>query len=195
MPRRWRGSSVRWDRKCFRRCKAGSSESHREKKVVEGRKMRVDTTVTETNIHYPTDSSLLGDGVRVLTRTMKRIVEIGGKAGERVRDRMRSVGHRVMEIARITRTKGQKQTKEKLQASYKRLLNATGQVVAQAKRIAEEVKKGVKKSRTLVDQLRLDALQAELETNDSAGPASDASDQSTSIPQRSARRRQARQFV
>jgi transposase, IS5 family len=28
--------------------------------VVEGRRMRVDTTVTETNIHYPTDSSLLG---------------------------------------------------------------------------------------------------------------------------------------
>src|SRR6266566_4099055 len=32
--------------------------------VVEGRKMRVDTTVVETNVHYPTDSSLLGDGVR-----------------------------------------------------------------------------------------------------------------------------------
>jgi len=30
--------------------------------------MRVDTTVVETNIHYPTDASLLGDGVRVLTR-------------------------------------------------------------------------------------------------------------------------------
>jgi len=135
----------------------------REKKAVEGRKMRVDTTVTETNIHYPTDSSLLSDGVRVLTRTMTRIVEIGGKAGERIRDRMRSVGRRVMEIARITRTKGQKQTKEKLQASYKRLLNATGQVVAQAKRIADEVKKGIKKSTELVDQLRLEALQAELE--------------------------------
>jgi IS5 family transposase len=135
----------------------------REKKAVEGRKMRVDTTVTETNIHYPTDSSLLLDGVRVLTRTMKRIVEIGGKAGERVRDRMKSVGRRVMEIARITRTKGQKQTKEKLQTSYKRLLNATGQVVAQAKRIAEEVQKGVKTSRKRIDQLRLKALQAELE--------------------------------
>jgi len=135
----------------------------REKKAVEGRKMRVDTTVTETNIHYPTDSSLLGDGVRVLTRTMKRIVEFGGKAGERVRDRMRSVGRRVMEIARITRAKGQKQTKEKLQASYKRLLNATGQVVTQAKRIADEVKSGVKKSRKRIDQLRLKALQAELE--------------------------------
>jgi IS5 family transposase len=41
-----------------------------EKKVVDGRKMRDDTTVVETNIHYPTDSSLLGDGVRVLTRAM-----------------------------------------------------------------------------------------------------------------------------
>jgi hypothetical protein len=36
----------------------------REKKAVEGRKMRLDTTVTETNIHYPTDRllcSLAGD--------------------------------------------------------------------------------------------------------------------------------------
>jgi len=37
----------------------------RERGVVQGRKMRVDTTVVETNIHYPTDSSLLGDGARV----------------------------------------------------------------------------------------------------------------------------------
>ena len=39
----------------------------------QGGRMRVDTTVVETNIHYPTDHSLLGDGVRVLTRAMKRI--------------------------------------------------------------------------------------------------------------------------
>ena len=38
-----------------------------DKKVTQGRRMRVDTTVVETNIHYPTDSSLLGDGARVLT--------------------------------------------------------------------------------------------------------------------------------
>ena len=35
--------------------------------VIRGRKMRVDTTVVESNIHYPTDSSLLNDGTRVLT--------------------------------------------------------------------------------------------------------------------------------
>ena len=53
----------------------------REHRVAEGRRMRVDTTVVETNIHYPTDSSLLGDGVRVLTRTMKKIAGIAGAAG------------------------------------------------------------------------------------------------------------------
>src|ERR1700724_2941080 len=48
-------------------------ELARERGVVQGRKMRVDTTVVETYIHYPTDSALLGDGARVLTRTMKKI--------------------------------------------------------------------------------------------------------------------------
>ena len=53
--------------------------------------MRVDTTVVETSIHYPTDSSLLGDGVRVLTRVMKRITgRVAGKAGAKSRDRSRS---------------------------------------------------------------------------------------------------------
>ena len=41
-------------------------------KVTRGRKLRVDTTAVETDIHYPTDSALLGDGVRVLSRLLKR---------------------------------------------------------------------------------------------------------------------------
>src|SRR6516165_2899028 len=52
-----------------------------ERGVVSGRRMRVDTTVVETNIHYPTDSSLMGDGVRVLTRAMKKITKIAGEVG------------------------------------------------------------------------------------------------------------------
>ena len=132
-----------------------------EKKVVEGRKMRLDTTVTETNIHYPTDSSLLLDGVSVLTRTMKRVVEVGGKTVERVRDRMKSVGRRVMEIARISRSKAQTHGKEKLQDAYQQLLNTTGQVVAQAKRIVEQTQKYVGKCRGKAVR-RLKALRAEL---------------------------------
>jgi IS5 family transposase len=134
-----------------------------EKKVVKGRKMRMDTTVTETNIHYPTDSSLLGDGVRVLVRTMKKIVKVAGDAGEHVRDRMRSVTHRLIEIARASRSKAKKQGKEKLQASYKKLLHATGQIVAQAKRIVVEIQQGVKRSRKRKDQMRLRGLKNQLE--------------------------------
>src|SRR5215472_16821051 len=51
----------------------------RERRVVQGRKMRVDTTVVETNVHYPTDSGLLNDGARVLTRTMKKIEQKAGR--------------------------------------------------------------------------------------------------------------------
>ena len=66
-------------------------------------------TVTEANIHYPTDSSLLGDGTRVLTRIMKQIGEVVGEQGTRVRDRLRTIGHRVMEIARLRQSNGQEQ--------------------------------------------------------------------------------------
>jgi IS5 family transposase len=55
-----------------------------EQGVVAGRRMRVDTTVVETNIHHPTDSTLLGDGVRVLTRTMKKITDIVGAVGTKL---------------------------------------------------------------------------------------------------------------
>lgn len=44
-----------------------------ENNVVQGRRLRVDTTVVEANIHYPTDSTLLNDGVRVLTRVMRKV--------------------------------------------------------------------------------------------------------------------------
>jgi transposase, IS5 family len=43
-----------------------------QRKVTRGRKLRIDSTVVETTIHYPVDSTLLGDGVRVLTRTILR---------------------------------------------------------------------------------------------------------------------------
>ena len=45
------------------------------KGIEKGRKVRVDCTVTETDIHHPTDSSLLEDGVRVLTRLMAQAKE------------------------------------------------------------------------------------------------------------------------
>jgi IS5 family transposase len=96
----------------------------KEKGVVKGRKMRVDTTVVETNIHYPTDSSLLGDGVRVLTRIMKKITAIAGAVGTTLRDRSRSVKLRILDIARAARSKA-KPGREKLNRANGQLLSST----------------------------------------------------------------------
>jgi IS5 family transposase len=134
-----------------------------EEKIVPGRNMRVDTTVVEKNIHYPTDSSLLGDGVRVLIRGMKKIEEIAGHVGARLRDRSRSVKLRVLEIARAARSKSE-QSQKKLQQAYQKLLAATSRVVGQAKRFAEEIASGVKQSCEILQQAALEGLRTELET-------------------------------
>src|SRR5437879_11096245 len=106
--------------------------------------MRHDTTITEVNIHYPTDSSLLGDGTRVLTRIMKQVSELVGEQGTRVRDRLRTIGYRVMEIARLSRCKGQEQ-QEKMREKYRELVRVNRQVRNQARRFSAEIPSGVKR--------------------------------------------------
>src|ERR1035438_9451099 len=115
-----------------------------EKKVAAGRKLRVDTTVVETNIHYPTDSSLLGDGVRVLTRVMKKVSQVAGQVGTELRDRTRSIKLKVLAIARASRNKTES-GKQKLQQAYVALLDATGRVVGQAKKFSQEIAGGIKR--------------------------------------------------
>lgn len=134
----------------------------RERQIIRGRRLRVDTTVVETDIHYPTDSSLLGDGVRVLTRAMKRIVRIASRTGTKLRDRTRTVRYRVMEIARAGRSQGG-QGQERLKACYRKLLHSTARVVGQAKIFAAEVATGIKHARGILEQARLDAEQAYLD--------------------------------
>jgi IS5 family transposase len=131
-------------------------------KVVKGRKMRVDTTVVETNIHYPTDSRLLGDGDRVLTRLMKKVSAIVGAAGTKLRNRMRSVGRRVAEIARASRAKGEK-GQEKIEPLYRKLLEITGRVIGQAKRFSSEIASGVKRSADVLKQAALGSLKREID--------------------------------
>jgi len=138
-------------------------EIAQQKQVIQGRKMRLDTTVVETNIHYPTDSNLLGDGVRVLIRAMKRIAEIAGEQGSTLRDRSRSVKLRVLEIGRIVRTKGGP-NRERLQKGYAKLLAAVGRVLGQAKRFSGEIAKGVKRSADGMQQAALEGLRGELDT-------------------------------
>src|SRR5260370_27455795 len=134
----------------------------RDLRVAGGRRMRVDTTVVETNIHYPTDSSLLGDGVRVLIRTMTKITGIAGAAGAQMRHRSRSVKLRMLEIARAARSK-RLPSQARLKEAYCKLLNATGRVLGQAKRFAKEIRDGVKSSTNILRQPVLERLRHKLE--------------------------------
>jgi transposase, IS5 family len=133
------------------------------RQVVQGRRMRVDTTVVETNIHYPTDSSLLGDGVRVLIRSMTKITQLSGVVGAKLRDRSRSVGWRLIEIARSARGKTPA-SQDKIKRAYGKLLEATGRVVGQAKRFSKEIGDGVKRATQVIQQALLQGLRQELDT-------------------------------
>src|SRR5256712_12627990 len=127
-------------------------ELAQERGVTRGRKLRVDTTVVESNIHYPTDSSLLGDGTRVLTRTMKKIKSKSGGLKGKVRDRMRSIRKRVLAIALSTRLLGPP-GEERRKRQYRELLSLTRKVINQAQRVLAEVKQSPRRRRAPLEGL------------------------------------------
>lgn len=125
----------------------------REHGVVKGRKLRVDTTVVETNIHYPTDSSLLGDGARVLMRTMKKIDKKAGGLKQKIRDRMRTVKKRVVAIALAARQTGP-QREERRRQQYAELLTVTRRILNQAEGVLQEVEQLGRPRRRRLEPLR-----------------------------------------
>src|ERR1051325_6677622 len=75
------------------------TELARSLKVTRGRKLRIDSTVVATAIHYPTDSTLLADGVRVLSRLTRQARGwLAGRAARLSRDRTRSAKRLVRRI-------------------------------------------------------------------------------------------------
>jgi IS5 family transposase len=108
-------------------------------KVTRGRKLRVDSTVVETHIHHPTDSGLLCDGVRVLSRLLRRAKPlIGGAlaAGKQVfRTRTRSARRVAQQLHRLARGKGAAAVTQVRQA-YERLLGIVHHSQRQARRLS-----------------------------------------------------------
>lgn len=104
--------------------------------VTHGRRFRIDTTVVETNVHYPTDSTLLQDGVRVLTRTMQRASTAMGDAPGRVRNRLRSVMRRVLTISYEARSP---KTRAAMIQSYRQLMATTRAVMRDAATIVRRI--------------------------------------------------------
>ena len=112
------------------------------RRVVRGRRLRVDTTVVETNIHYPTDSTLLADGVRVLTRTLTRLRTVATRGVVRLRDRTRSVARRVFAITQLSRHAKRKPVKPQMRTLYRELMSRTRAVVREAETAVRQVARG-----------------------------------------------------
>jgi transposase, IS5 family len=112
-----------------------------EQGVARGRKLRVDTTVVESNIHYPTDSSLLGDGVRVLSRNLGRIAAQCKQGTLEVVNHARAVKYRLLEISRAAKNLTQT-NQERMKQSYEKLLALTHSVARQAGEVMERWEKG-----------------------------------------------------
>lgn len=111
-------------------------------KIEDGTKLRVDTTVVESDIHYPTDSTLLWDGVRTITRLVLDRLEPelpGVAAAEEFADRRRRARRRMQEISRMRDRRGK--SGRAFRRKYRDLLAVTQEVVDKAPSVVERARK------------------------------------------------------
>ncbi len=102
----------------------------------DGKKLRVDTTVVETNVHYPTDATLLWDSVRTLTRLVEDLHEKLPQGVEGFTNRTRSARRRMQALERMSA----RERHEQQQPQYRELIRITGQVVQNARQVVEKAK-------------------------------------------------------
>ena len=96
----------------------------------DGQKLRVDTTVVQTDIHHPTDNTLLWDVVRVITRLICYLAAaLGRRRIKGFRNRTRSARRRMQEIQRMTARQRQDHQAE----TYRELISIAEEVVESAR--------------------------------------------------------------
>ncbi|HJW76160.1 MAG TPA: ISNCY family transposase [Thermoleophilia bacterium] len=118
-----------------------------------GKRARVDTTVVETDIRFPSDSSLLWDCVRVITREVKRLGEDAPKAVRGFKDHTRRARRRFQEITRMTRRQRHQQQLPK----YRDLLTTTQQVLFAARIVLPKARKKADSCADLMRGIRIRA--------------------------------------
>jgi transposase, IS5 family len=97
----------------------------------DGTKLRVDTTVVQTDIHHPTDNTLLWDAVRVVTRLVRQLAAaLPGGVGP-FTNRTRAARRRMQEIQRMT----SRERPRRLVRTYRALIKVTEQVVTEARAV------------------------------------------------------------
>jgi len=122
----------------------------------DGEKLRADTTVVETNIHWPTDGTLLWDTVRVLTRLIGQLRKIVPKDVPKFPNRKRAARRRMQKLQRMTAAQRESQQV----STYRELLAITQEVLHNAQRSVDATKRSYGK--TAADALTVEALRKEI---------------------------------
>lgn len=100
--------------------------------------MRGDAFVVETNIHYPTESRLIGDGLRKILALAAALAAANGLGGWRQHEHLlRKVRQLVHAIGRVSRAKGR--GADRLKPGYKQLLELAGDLLGRARRLLREL--------------------------------------------------------
>src|SRR3981189_595454 len=124
----------------------------------DGRQLRVDTTVVQTDIHHPTDSTLLWDVVRVVTRLVGRLAEALGRPRIKgFRDRTRSARRRMQEIQRMTA----RQRQEQQTGTYRELIGIAEEVIEGARTALHQTRKA--RGKDLITDLAIAETHKEIE--------------------------------
>lgn len=123
----------------------------------DGNQLRVDSTVVQTDIHHPTDNTLLWDTVRVLTRLVGQLGEMVGQAVQGFRNHTRAARRRMQQIQRMT----PKQRQEQQTKKYRELIGITEEVVSGARSALQRSRKA--KSKDLATDLVSSELRKQIE--------------------------------
>lgn len=111
----------------------------KEKQVLRTRKLRTDTTVIESDIHHPTDATLLQDGVRVMNRLMKQVKKAASHATQGFEDRSGEIKTKILSIAKLLRRRTQ-QSWEDINAITDSVTKVTEEVCTQVEAAAESIR-------------------------------------------------------
>lgn len=122
----------------------------------DGKRLRVDTTVVETDIHYPTDATLLWDTVRTITRLIEDLHEVLPRGVRGFTNRTRSARRRMQAIERMTIQERHTQQ----EPTYRELLYITSQVLKDARQVVK--KAGRVKGMDVMEQAIVDQLRKEI---------------------------------
>jgi len=108
-----------------------------EPKAIES--VRGDTFVVETNIHYPTESSVIGDGLRKIVNLAAELAAANDLDGWRqAKHLVKKVRVLVRAIGRASRAKGQ--GADRLQPGYKKLLVLAEDLLKRARQLLKQLR-------------------------------------------------------